>query len=164
MSIQIKTFNREQIGDDEIEALLMQVYCDGGFTDPARAAAVFQAAALRARGEILYTRGDDASLTGMVILVPPQSAASNFAQSDECELHLLAIAPSVRRQGIGRALVEAAIVRANQRGYLRMLLWTQLTMHAARRLYESLGFTRVPTRDFDDGGRKFLFFERHLRS
>ena len=163
MSIQIKTFGREQIGDDEIEALLMQVYREGGFTDPDRATIVFKAAAVRARGEILYARGDNASLSGMVILVPPQSSASNFAELDECELHLLAIAPEVRRQGIGRSLVEAAIVRAQQRGYLRMLLWTQLTMHAAQRLYESLGFSRVPTRDFDDGGRKFLFFECQLR-
>jgi ribosomal protein S18 acetylase RimI-like enzyme len=163
MAIQIESFNREQIRDDEIEALLMQVYRDGGFTDETRAATVFRAATVRARGEILYTRGDDTSLTGMVILVPPQSSASNFAQPDECELHLLAIAAEVRRQGIGRALVEAAIVRAKQRGYLRMLLWTQLSMYAAQRLYESVGFVRVPARDFEDGGRKFLFFECQLR-
>lgn len=98
----------------------------------------------------------------MVIVVGPTSPARQFARASECEMHLLATSPEARRSGIGRALVQAAIDKARSEGFTRMLLWTQSTMLAAQRLYESSGFSRVPSRDFKNSGREFLFFEASL--
>jgi hypothetical protein len=43
-----------------------------------------------------------------------------------------------------------------------MILWTQSSMSSAQRLYERSGFERVPERDFERSGRRFLVFERVL--
>jgi len=43
-----------------------------------------------------------------------------------------------------------------------MLLSTQVTMHAAHRLYESSGFVRSADRDFSRAGRDFLAYEIDL--
>ena len=102
------------------------------------------------------------SLPGMVIVVPPTSAARRFAGDDEAEMHLLATASACRRMGVGRALVHAAMDHARTAGLSRMLLWTQTSMHAAQRLYASAGFVRVPGRDFSERGRHFLFFAADL--
>ena len=162
MALCVRSARIDPIDDIELRDLLMLVYRDGGFTDSERAETIFEPAAVRARGEILYEDGANEGLLGMVIVVPPTSSAAQFAQAGECEMQLLATAPRVQRAGIGRALLKAAMERAQSDGFIRMLLWTQLAMHAAQRLYESSGFTRIPERDFKRLGRDFLFFEATL--
>ena len=61
-----------------------------------------------------------------------------------CELKRLYVEPALRKQGIGRALVLAAIRAARQIGYRRVLLDTLPTMRMAVRLYRELGFTEAP--------------------
>jgi GNAT superfamily N-acetyltransferase len=48
-----------------------------------------------------------------------------------------------RGRGIGRALLETLITGARARGYRLLRLGTLDDMHAAQRLYDSLGFTPV---------------------
>jgi ribosomal protein S18 acetylase RimI-like enzyme len=150
------------ITDSELTALLTEAYVGGGFTDSAIAARLFAAEAVRARGELLHARGEDGTLAGMVVLVSPSSPAAIFAQPNEAELHLLAVSVTARRTGLGRSLLRAAIARAKAGGYERLLLWTQPNMVAARALYLSLGFEARPERDFERGGRQFLFHELEL--
>jgi ribosomal protein S18 acetylase RimI-like enzyme len=54
----------------------------------------------------------------------------------------LYVAPSARRGGIGRALLEAAAERGRRDGKLRMTLSTAKTNLNAQSLYESLGWER----------------------
>jgi ribosomal-protein-alanine N-acetyltransferase len=65
---------------------------------------------------------------------------------DEAELLLCATCESVRRQGIARRLVEAALVSARARGALRMFLEVRESNHAARALYERCGFSQIGIR------------------
>jgi len=58
-----------------------------------------------------------------------------------CELKRMYVRPAFRNQGVGRALGEAVIAAAREIGYSKIRLDTLEEMTAARRLYESLGFT-----------------------
>jgi ribosomal protein S18 acetylase RimI-like enzyme len=163
VTIRIETIRDREVPDGDMQLLLTQAYVDGGFTAPDRAREIFAPAAIHARGDILCAWfAGSAELAGMVIVVPPTSAAKRFAGDDEAEMHLLATASAFRRMGVGRALVHAAMDHARKAGLSRMLLWTQTSMHAAQRLYASAGFVRVPGRDFSDSGQRFLFFTADL--
>ena len=51
-----------------------------------------------------------------------------------------------RGRGVGELLVRACLERASAAGKRRMVLSTDVRMAAAHRLYERLGFTRLPER------------------
>ncbi|HTR54166.1 MAG TPA: GNAT family N-acetyltransferase [Kofleriaceae bacterium] len=53
------------------------------------------------------------------------------------------VAPEARRRGIGEAIVRRAIEHARAHGIEQLELAVALTSHAARRLYERLGFVRI---------------------
>jgi GNAT superfamily N-acetyltransferase len=75
----------------------------------------------------------------------------------DCYLEELYVVPDRRGHGIGRALMDAAIELARREAATGMSLATGEDDTAARRLYESLGFTnREP-----DGTVNF-FYEREL--
>ena len=77
----------------------------------------------------------------------------------ECYLAELYVAPQHRRQGLGRALMEAAMEEARAKGATYMDLGTSENDVAARSLYESLGFSnREGRRD----GPVNYFYEREL--
>lgn len=151
-----------EIGDVELVELLTQAFVGGGFTTAEIAARMFEPAIVRARGELLYARDAASLLAGVVCLVGPSSPARRFALAGEVEMHLLAVRADSRGAGLGRALVMAAIDRAREQRYERLLLWTQPTMIAAHALYAATGFERRPARDFTRDGRQFLFLERAL--
>jgi ribosomal protein S18 acetylase RimI-like enzyme len=74
-------------------------------------------------------------------------------------LEELYVAPAMRGQGLGRALLEGAMDTARERGATHMDLGTSEDDTAARGLYESAGFTnreRLP-----DGPVMFVY-EREL--
>ncbi len=59
----------------------------------------------------------------------------------ECHLAELYVVPNLRRTGIGRALINAALHEARQRGADTMDIGVDEPDEAARSLYESLGFS-----------------------
>ena len=66
--------------------------------------------------------------------------------ADEAEVLTLAVAPDVRRQGVGRALVEAAGQEAARRGARSFFLEVAEDNPAALALYESADFQAVGLR------------------
>jgi GNAT superfamily N-acetyltransferase len=74
-------------------------------------------------------------------------------------LEELYVVPERRGQGIGRALLEAAMGHARERGAARMDLGTSEDDVAARALYESAGFTN---REGRPDGPVMLYYERDL--
>ena len=55
-------------------------------------------------------------------------------------IHDLALDPSARRRGAGKALVDAAIEWFRERNQARVMLWTSPANDAARHLFEQSGF------------------------
>ena len=80
---------------------------------------------------------------------------------DVAELKRMYVRPEARGRGVARRLTEHAIAEATARGYARLRLGTLTTMHAAQRLYASVGFTRIaPYRPVEFG--ETWFYERPL--
>lgn len=82
-----------------------------------------------------------------------------WTETLECYLAELYVVPDRRGQGLGRALMEAAMELARGEGAAHMDLGTSEDDIAARALYESLGFSN---RGGKPGGPINYFYEREL--
>ena len=117
-------------------------------------------AALAERMRVLLVGGDTLVLLvgdgpdGVAVL---RLRAAIWSAGLECYLAELYVVPGRRGQGLGRALMEAAIREARGRGADYMDIGVDEPDLAARRLYESLGFTNRA----EDGSLMFVY-ERDL--
>ena len=93
------------------------------------------------RGTVLIARDGSGEAAGAVALRPVPLPGT-------CEIKRLYVRPSARQQNVGRSLAEAIVIAARTMGYTRALLDTLPSMHAAQRLYASLGFR--PTEPYYD--------------
>jgi len=101
---------------------------------------------------------DDGEIVGSVLLFPPAMQAYAFSEERALspELRLLAVAPEARGKGVGEALVNECIRRAKAIGAHELGLHTSRSMRTAMRLYERMGFVRVPERDFHPPGTEIV--------
>jgi ribosomal-protein-alanine N-acetyltransferase len=76
----------------------------------------------------------------------------------EIDIHNLAVHPAYRRQGIGRALLEAVIEEAKRCRFVGVTLEVRTSNEAAQRLYQSLGFVASGVRKgyYSDTGEDAL--------
>ena len=84
---------------------------------------------------------------------------SIYSQALECYLAELYVQPSHRGRGLGRALLEATMDLARERGADVMDLGTSEDDVAARALYERMGFTN---RERAPDGPVMYLYEREL--
>ncbi|MCG8928280.1 GNAT family N-acetyltransferase [Lentzea sp. CC55] len=107
-------------------------------------------AAARFRDAELVVAVDTASgeVLGSVTIVRPGTPYAEISRPGELEFRMLSVASAARGRGVGEALVRVVVDRARATGAGSVVLSSSEKMLAAHRLYERLGFTRLPERDW----------------
>lgn len=72
-----------------------------------------------------------------------------FASDGECELGSLCVLPDKRHSGIGEALLEDAVSRAKELGFVKMKLSIVEENKVLRKWYEDHGFVHTGTVKYD---------------
>jgi ribosomal protein S18 acetylase RimI-like enzyme len=107
----------------------------------------------------LFVAEDGGEVRGVVVFLPPD--AVGWIEAGEAALTRLAVSAAARGRGTGRALAELCGAEARAAGAERIVLWSRPYQVAAHRLYESLGYRYVPSRDSSDadGGRRVFVLD-----
>ncbi len=100
-----------------------------------------------AESELIVARlGGRLAGTVTLYMDPAKSAEGGWPRG-WAGLRLLGVHPAFRGRGIGRALMEECLRRCRSAGILTVGLHTATMMDVARRMYEKIGFVRVPEYD-----------------
>lgn len=86
-------------------------------------------------------------LLGTVTTPRPGEQLTGVARADDMDIRLLGVAQTARGRGIGAVLTLHSLRLARIRGAGQLVLETSPMMEAAWRLYDRLGFQRLPDRD-----------------
>jgi ribosomal protein S18 acetylase RimI-like enzyme len=138
----------DALGEITAQAYLQDGLLDFGEND--RYLGELKDVAKRAAAADVLAATQGEQLLGGVTFVPSGGPMADIARTGEAEIRMLAVARAARGRGAGEALVRACVDRARAvEGCTAVVLSTQRTMHAAHRIYERLGFVRVPERDWN---------------
>lgn len=131
------------------------VYVGEGFSDGDYEPALRDVAS-RAETATVLVAVQDGALVGAVTVATRLGPWAEQAVPGEAVVRMLVVAAATRGAGIGEALMRAAIEQARADGCALVRLSSQDDMPAARRLYERLGFVRVPSFDWSPVPRLLL--------
>lgn len=135
----------------DVGELTVAAYIASGYLDDEhRYAAELRNAAERAEhADVLVAVDGDGTLLGSVTVVLPGTEYAELSLDGELEFRMLAVAAAARGRGVGEALTRAVLDRARELGRPRVVLCSLDRMRPAHRLYERIGFTRMPDRDWE---------------
>ena len=131
-----------------IAELTVSVYVGGGLAGPDYGVELADVARRAELAELLVVRDEAGRLVGSVALVLDGDFGEVTETDDEAAVRMLVVDPAAQGRGIGALLMTECLRRAREAGKRRMVLSTSTVMTAAHRLYERLGFTRLPERDW----------------
>lgn len=99
---------------------------------------------------VLVAVDSSGTVLGTVTYVPgPDTPLSEGERDGEAGFRMLAVDPAAHGKGIGRVLARTCIERARSEGRTAVHLYTRPSMRVAHRLYESMGFERDRSRDWE---------------
>jgi len=144
-----------------IGQLTVEAYRDVGETDESYYAELRDVADRASQVPVLVAVEESSGrILGAVTFVPGPGPFHEGDFGDAASLRMLAVAPAARGRGVGQALVEACIDRARGSGRDALGLHTRPFMTAAQRMYERLGFARVPALDWEFEPGEWLYAYR----
>ncbi|HTJ40991.1 MAG TPA: GNAT family N-acetyltransferase [Kofleriaceae bacterium] len=158
---------------DEIGRLMVEAYaCLDGFPKPSEQPAYY--AMLERIGKLvdppatrLLAAIDGGRVLGAVLYIEEMTryGAGGVAagETDAAAFRLLAVRPSARGTGAGRALAERCIALGRDRGRAEIVIHSTEAMRIARGLYDRLGFRRAPELDFRQESLPVFGFRLRLR-
>lgn len=82
----------------------------------------------------------DGANVGCVFLVQARDEATHAVRTGIAQLRLLIVEPSARGLGLGERLVTECERFAREKGYERIVLWTNANLLAARGIYRKAGY------------------------
>jgi ribosomal protein S18 acetylase RimI-like enzyme len=134
---------------DEVGELTAEAYAVDGFI-PAGSdyELTLRNAADRAAKAELWVAVDGTELLGTVTFCVPGSVYGELGRDGEGEFRMLGVSAKARGRGIGTALSQHCVDRSRELGFHRVVLSSSTKMTTAHRMYERLGFTRLPERDW----------------
>jgi ribosomal protein S18 acetylase RimI-like enzyme len=148
---------------DRIAELTVGVYVDGRLASEGYTPQLADVAGRAGRSELLVVRDAQGRVVGSVALVLAGDFGEVTASEDEAAFRMLVVDPAARGRGVGQLLVSTCLDRARMAGKRRMVISTDPRMTTAHRLYERLGFSRLPERDWSPmPGTDLLVYSRDL--
>ncbi len=156
MPEKIKTRDARIDEIDSVSTLLEESYREYASLVPAEAWESYRQDILDVRGRLrdseLIVAEFDGRLVGAVTLYLHGSPSLSWPEG-WAGIRLLGVLPGYRRKGVGAALMDECVRRCRNAGLTTIGLHTTTAMAGARRIYERMGFVRVPQYDFapDDG-------------
>lgn len=134
---------------DAVAALMVRTYVGEGHV-PASSPYVRELEAVqgRAREADLLVAVVDEAVVGTVTFCLPGTPWAEVSRTGEAEFRMLAVDRAARGAGVGRRLVQECLDRALAAAAGRMVISTTASMRDAHRMYERMGFTRLPERDW----------------
>ena len=140
---------------DRIGRLLHDFNCEFDEPTPGAERLAERVRQLLAAGEItVLVAGSESGGVAVLHFRPSLST-----DASECYVSEFYVVPARRRQGLGRALIDAAVELARGRGADQIDMATSENNVAARRLYESAGFSN---REGSADSPVMYFYERAL--
>lgn len=101
---------------------------------------------------VLVATTADGELVGGIVYFDDMaqygSGGTATQEKDAAGIRLLGVDPRFRGAGAGKALAQACIRRARERGHAQVILHTTAAMGVAWKMYEQLGFARSEDLDF----------------
>lgn len=136
---------------DGVARITADAYLGAGYFDSADYPYMKQIMRVQERAAVapMIVAERDGVVIGSATLAVYGDVWADIALEDELEFRLLVVDPKVQRSGAGKAMVAWILEKARAtEGIAAVSLTTGDDWHTAHALYQKLGFTRMPERDW----------------